>query len=93
VSLKVERACIVVVAVAVAALAATSTMSAVPASARVAAKNTAFCQILSSEQGSRIDFDGLGPDEAKFAARLNRKLAKTAVPAKLKRDLVKLAKL
>ncbi len=79
--------------VAVAALAATSTMLAIPAGARVPAKNAEFCQILSSDQGAGIDFDGLGPDEAKFAANLTRKLAKTDVPAKLKRDLVKLAKL
>jgi hypothetical protein len=77
---------------AIAALAAGSAVLATPAGAEVAAKNTKFCTVLTSEQGNGIDFDGLGPDEAKFAAKLERKLAKTGVPAKLKSDLLKLAK-
>ena len=62
------------------------------AAARVEVKNAKFCQILSSDQGADIDFDGLGAAEAKYAAKLTRKLAKTGVPAKLKSDLEKLAK-
>jgi hypothetical protein len=77
----------------VATLGLTSMVLAVPASARVAAPNTKFCQILSSDQGAGINFDGLGTAEAKYAAKLNRTLAKTGVPAKLKRDLEKLAKI
>lgn len=77
---------------AIAVLAAGSAVLASPAGAEVGAKNTKFCQILSSDQGQGIDFQGLGPAEAKFAAKLERKLAKTGVPAKLKSDLLKLAK-
>ena len=80
------------VTTAVAAFAAGLGMLAAPASARVDEKNDKFCQILSSDQGAGIDFEGLGPAEAGYAATLNRKLAKTGVPAKLKKDLKKLAK-
>jgi len=76
---------------AVAALAAGLGMLAVPAGARGEAKNDKFCEVLSSDQGAGIDFEGLGPAEAEYAATLNRKLAKTGVPAKLKKDLKKLA--
>lgn len=67
-------------------------MLASPAGAEVAAKNAKFCAVLYGDQGGGINFEGLGPDEAKFAAKLERKLAKTGVPAKLKSDLLKLAK-
>lgn len=77
---------------AIAALAAGSAVVAVPAGAEVVAKNTKFCTTLSSDQGTGINFDGLEPPEAKFAAQLMRKLAKTGVPAKLKSDLVSIAK-
>lgn len=77
---------------AISALAVGSTVLAVPAGARADARNPKFCQILSSDQGAGIDFDGLGAAEAKYAAKLVRKLAKTGVPAKLKSDLGKLAK-
>ena len=62
---------------------------AVPAGARVAEKNDKFCKILYSDQGAGIDFEGLGPAEAEYAATLMRKLAKAGVPAKLKKDLKK----
>ncbi|MGI8796978.1 MAG: hypothetical protein ACR2IR_10435 [Acidimicrobiia bacterium] len=75
---------------AVAALAAGLGMLAVPAGARGEAKNDKFCEVLSSDQGAGVDFEGLGPAEAEYAATLNRKLAKTGVPAKLKKDLKKL---
>jgi quercetin dioxygenase-like cupin family protein len=78
--------------VAIGLLAAASAVFALPAGARVPAKNAKFCQILSSDQGADIDFDGLGTAEAKYAAKLIRKLAKTGVPATLKSDLGKLAK-
>jgi hypothetical protein len=65
--------------------------SAAPAGARVAATPEEFCAIV-SDQGIGIDFEGLGPDEAQYAATLMRKAAKTGVPAKLKKDLTKLAK-
>jgi len=66
---------------------------AVPAGARVAEKNDKFCKILYSDQGAGIDFEGLGPAEAEYAATLMRKLAKAGVPAKLKKDLKKVAKI
>ncbi len=75
----------------VAALGATVGLSAAPAGARVASSNDEFCAIV-SDQGVGIDFEGLGPDEAQYAATLMRKAAKTGVPAKLKKDLKKLAK-
>jgi hypothetical protein len=78
--------------IALAVLAAGSAVLVSPAGAEVSAKNTKFCQVLTSDQGQGIDFDGLGTAEAKFAAKLQRKLAKTGVPAKLKSDLLKLAK-
>jgi quercetin dioxygenase-like cupin family protein len=80
------------VVVAIGVLAAASAVFAPPAGARVPAKNANFCQILSSDQGADIDFDGLGAAEAKYAANLTRQLAKSGVPAKLKSDLGKLAK-
>ena len=80
------------VVVAIGLLAAASAVFALPAGARVPAPNAKFCQILSSDQGAGIDFDGLGAAEAKYAAKLTRRLAKTGVPAKLKSDLGKLAK-
>ena len=77
---------------AVAAFSAGLGMLAGPASARVEQKNARFCEILSSDQGAGIDFEGLGAAEAEYAAKLNRRLAETGVPAKLKKDLKKLAK-
>jgi len=77
---------------AVAALTAVIGISASPVEAHVAAANTKFCAVLSSDQGTGIDFEGLGPAEATFAAKLMRKAAKTGVPANLKADLGKLAK-
>lgn len=72
---------------------AAATVLAVPASAGAEAKNPKFCEALYSDKGGQgIDFEGLGPAEAKYAAKLMRKLAKTGVPAKLKSDLGKLAK-
>jgi hypothetical protein len=76
---------------AVAALTAVLGLSAAPAGAGVVAKNDKFCAV-ASDQGLGIDFSGLGPDEARFAAKLMRKAAKTGVPAKLKKDLNKVAK-
>jgi hypothetical protein len=75
----------------VAALSATFAWSVVPAGATVAAANDKFCALF-SDQGAGIDFEGLGPDEAAFAAKLFRKAAKTGVPKKLKKDLKKLVK-
>ena len=66
-------------------------LSATPAGARVAAANTEFCTIV-SDPGLGIDFEGLGPEEATYAADLLRDAAKTGVPKKLKKDLRKLAK-
>jgi len=80
------------IVVVVALASALVVMLAVPAGARVAQKNTEFCEILSSDQGAGIDFEGLEPPEAEYAATLVRKLAKTGVPAKLKKDLKRLAK-
>jgi hypothetical protein len=77
---------------AIGVLAAGSAVLASPVGAEVGAKNTKFCQVLSSDQGTGINFEGLGPAEAKFAAKLERKLAKTGVPAQLKTDLLNLAK-
>jgi hypothetical protein len=68
-------------------------LTATPAVARVAAANAKFCAVLSSEEGAGIDFEGLGPAEATFAAKLMRKAAKTGVPGSLKADLGKLAKI
>ena len=76
--------------VALAAFAAVG-ISAGPAGARVAATNDQFCSVLSSNQGAGIDFDGLGAPEARLAAKVMRKAAKTGVPATLKADLAKLA--
>lgn len=76
---------------AVAALTAALGLSVAPAGARVVAKNDKFCAVY-TDQGAGIDFEGLGPDEAKYAAGLSRKAAKTGVPAKLKKDLKQLAK-
>lgn len=84
------------VTTAVATLAAGLGMLAGPASARVAEKNDKFCAVFNdayAEDAPDIDFEGLGPAEAEFAATLNRNLAKTGVPAKLKKDLKKLAKI
>jgi hypothetical protein len=67
--------------------------SAASARARAPATNDAFCAVLSSDQGEGIDFEGLAPDEAGFAAKLMRKAARTGVPAKLKADLAKIARL
>ena len=82
----------VAVLCAVAALTATIGLSASPAMAHVAAANTKFCTVISGDQGSGIDFEGLGPAEATFAAKLMRKAGKTGVPGSLKADLGKLAK-
>jgi len=78
--------------VAIATCIAACGISAVPAGARVTEKNTKFCAAIGSDQGAGIDFEGLGPQEAAFAAKLERKLAKTGVPTKLKKDLGKLAR-
>jgi hypothetical protein len=78
------------VLVAVAAF-ATVGVAAAPAGARVAAANEQFCSVLSSDQGAGIDFDGLEAPEARLAARVMRKAAKTGVPATLKADLAKIA--
>src|SRR3954467_5597821 len=78
------------VLVAVAAF-ATVGVAAAPARARVAAANEQFCSVLSSDQGAGIDFDGLEAPEARLAARVLRKAAKTGVPATLKADLAKIA--
>jgi hypothetical protein len=80
------------VIVAVAALATTLGVSASPSSARTAATNDKFCSVLSRNQGAGIDFDGLAAPEARFAAKVVRKAAKTGVPAKLKADLARIAK-
>jgi hypothetical protein len=77
---------------AIAVLAAGSAVVASPAGAEVSAKNTKFCKALTSNQGAGINFNGLGPAEAKFADKLLHKLANTGVPAKLKSDLLKVAK-
>ena len=66
---------------------------AVPAGASVPVKNDKFCKILYSDQGAGIDFEGLEPPEAEHAAKLMRKLAKTGVPASLKKNLKKVAKI
>jgi hypothetical protein len=78
---------------AVAALPIMLGLSATPAGARVAATNDKFCNVMSSNQGAGIDFQGLAPPEARFAATLLRKAAKTGVPATLKADLARMAKL
>ena len=70
---------------------ATVGISAAPAGARVAATNEQFCNVLSSDQGAGIDFDGLGAPEARLAAKVMRKAGKTGVPAALKADLAKIA--
>ncbi len=80
----------IAVLVALAAFAAVG-ISAGPAGARVAATNDQFCSVLSSNQGAGIDFDGLEAPEARLAAKVMRKAAKSGVPATLKADLAKLA--
>jgi len=88
---KVRRVSTAIVVAGVAA--ALLTVLAVPAGARVAEKNEKFCEILyGGDQGAGLDFDGLSPAEAELAAKLFRSLANTGVPAKLKKDLKKLAK-
>jgi hypothetical protein len=82
----------VAVVVAAAALTSMLGMSAAHAGARVEATNDKFCTVLSSDQGEGINFEGLAPDEAGFAAKLLRKAARAGVPAKLKADLAKIAK-
>lgn len=74
------------------ALTVTIGVAAAPAGARVASSNEAFCALFTGQSPS-IDFEGLGPDEAKFGARVFHKAAKTGVPAKLKKDLNKIAKI
>jgi len=88
-SASVKRTVVMLSAVAVIAVMG---FSASPVGAHVAAANTKFCSVLSSDQGTGIDFESLGPAEATFAAKLMRKAAKTGVPANLKADLGKLAK-
>ena len=80
------------VVVAVAAIITMLGVSAARAGARVAATNDKFCAVLSSDQGEGINFEGLAPDEARSAAKLVRKAARTGVPAKLKADLTTIAK-
>jgi hypothetical protein len=82
---------VLVASIAIATFIATFGVVAAPAGASVPQTNTKFCAVLGSDQGAGINFDGLGPEEAAFAAKLERKLAKTGVPAKLKKDLKKLA--
>lgn len=77
---------------AIAAFLATLGLAAAPAGARVVATNDEFCAVLSNGIPG-LDSRGLDPDEAKLGAELSRKAAKTGVPAKLKRDLKKLAKI
>lgn len=67
-------------------------VSAVHAGARVAATNDTFCALLSNDQGQGINFEGLAPDEAGFAAKRLRRAARAGVPATLKADLAKIAK-
>jgi hypothetical protein len=59
--------------------------------ARVAATNDRFCSVIAGDQGAGVDFDGLGVPEARLAARVIRKAAKTGVPAPLKADLARIA--
>lgn len=82
---------IITAVISVAALGATVALSAAPAGATVASANDEFCAIVSGPGGG-IDFEGLGPEEAQFAATLMRDAAKAGVPAKLKKDLRKVAK-
>ena len=77
--------------VALAVLATVLVTSAAPAGARITASNTQFCTVLSSNQGAGIDFDGLGAPEARLAAKVMRKAAKTGVPVRLKADLTSIA--
>jgi hypothetical protein len=79
--------------IAVGIAAASVGVLAAPAGARVETKNDKFCEILATDQGVGIDFEGLGPAEGEYAAALVRKLAKTGVPPKLKKDFKKLAKI
>jgi len=65
---------------------------AAPAGARAAQTNDEFCELLSSDQGVGINFEGLDPDEAEYAGTLVRKLIKTGVPKKVKKALKKIAK-
>lgn len=88
---KPRRTLVAVTAVA-AALTTVLGLTVAPAGARVAASNDKFCAIFSAESPP-IDFEGLGPDEAKLGAKLFRKAAKAGVPAKLKTDLKKIAKI
>lgn len=62
------------------------------AGARAAATNVKFCALLSNDQGQGINFEGLAPDEAGFAAKRLRRAARAGVPATLKADLAKIAK-
>jgi hypothetical protein len=77
--------------VALAVLATVLVTSAAPAGARITASNTQFCTVLSGNQGAGIDFDGLGAPEARLAAKVMRKAAKTGVPVRLKADLTSIA--
>jgi hypothetical protein len=79
------------VLVALAALTTTAGISVAPAGATVPATNDRFCTVLSNDQGAGIDFEGLEAPEARLAAKVMRKAAKTGVPANLKADLVKIA--
>ena len=78
-----------------AGLAATcASFLAVPAGATLPAKDDKFCEIVYGGKGAAgIDFEGFSRKEAAYAARLFRKLAATGVPAKLEKDLRKLAKI
>ena len=78
-----------------AGLAATFTIAlAVPAGATLPVKNDKFCKIIyGDERAAGIDFEGLSPEEAAYAAKLFRRLANTGVPAKLEKDLKGLAKI
>lgn len=82
----------VAVVVAVAALVTVLGVSTAGAGTRVKTTNDKFCAVLSGDQGEGINFEGLAPEEAGFAAKLMRTAAKAGVPAKLKADLAKIAK-
>jgi hypothetical protein len=82
-----------VVVMAIAVVVTTLGVSTPGAGARTDAANDKFCAVVSKAPGQGLDFDGLAPDEASFAATLIRKAAKTGVSAKLKTDFAAIAKL
>jgi hypothetical protein len=62
------------------------------AGARVVSTNTKFCAVFGAQMPA-IDFEGLGVEEATVGAKLFRDAAKTGLPAKLKQDMKKVAKI